>query len=82
MEIEGCLLIAVFGKIVDVQGDTRDHSELAVGIGGEFVPIGDLTRKFISSECPTFAAKPKIWLFLDAKTSTDNYNDQMASCTT
>jgi len=79
MENEGSLCVAVFGKVKDLGIGNPDRSGLAVDVGGECVPIGQLTRNFISSECPTFASKPKIFLIFDTETSTDDYNHKLAS---
>jgi len=74
---EGSLFITVFGHIRNLGIENEDSSGLAVDIGeGELVPIGDLTRKFITTECPTFAAKPKVWFFLDAVASANNWKKE------
>jgi len=74
MENEGCLFVAVFGKIRDLGVGKEDASGLAVKVGGNYIPIGDLTREFISSQCPTYAGKPKIFCVLDTETTTDYYH--------
>jgi len=74
MENIGSLCVAIFGKVKDLGICDPVRSELAVDIGGEFVPIGELTRKFTSTECPTFAGKPKIFFILDSETDNDEYN--------
>jgi len=72
-ENEGCILIAVFGTIRDFGIENAEYSGLAVDIGGDFVPIGDLTRNFISSKCPSFALKPKIFFILDSNNKTEGF---------
>jgi len=74
MENEGSLCVAIFGRVKDLGIGDPDRSGLAVDVGGKFVPIGDLTGKFTSMECPTFAGKPKVFFILDQETATDNYN--------
>jgi len=75
MDNVGCLFTVVFGKIKEYRVENNcSIACLAVDVGDrEFVPIGDLTRNFITTECPTFAGKPKICIFLDTDTATDNY---------
>lgn len=61
--------------IAPIKGQEMKNSVgLSVALGGagaKPVPTGDLTSIVITSVCPTFADKPKIFFFIDPEIAND-----------
>jgi len=63
---EGSLFVII---IATIDGFDDSGSGLTVHLGGERpVPIGQLTGKFVTSQCTAFAERPKIFIFIDPGT--------------
>lgn len=70
MSNEGSLFVVVIAPIEGI--DERNATGLTVTLGGgNRVPIGHLTRYFITSECPALAKKPKMLFFFDPQVTFD-----------
>ena len=74
MSNEGSLFVVVIGTIEGME--ERNSTGLTVALGGDTpVPIGHLTKYFITSNCATFAEKPKVFIIIDLEVTT-NYMDK------
>lgn len=70
MSNEGSLFVVVIAPIEGI--DEQNATGLTVTLGGgNRVPIGHLTRYFITSECPALAQKPKMLFFFDPQVTCD-----------
>jgi hypothetical protein len=71
MSNEGSLFVVV---IAPIQGtEKKDATGLTVALGGDTpVPIGHLTNNFVTSNCTTFADKPKVFIFIDPGVTTNS----------
>jgi hypothetical protein len=70
MSNEGSLFVVVIGTIQ--RFEERSSTGLTVSLGGDTpVPIGHLTNNFITSNCSTFAEKPKVFIFIDPEVTTN-----------
>jgi hypothetical protein len=71
MSNEGSLFVVVIAPIEGVE--ERNSTGLTVSLGGDTpVPIGHLTNNFITSNCATFAEKPKVFIFIDPGVATNS----------
>jgi hypothetical protein len=64
MSNEGSLFVVVIAPIEGLEEKSATGLTVALG-GGICVPIGNLTKNFVTSQCPTFAEKPKVFIFID-----------------
>jgi len=72
---DGSLFVVVDAPIRHLGEDEG----LAVDVGGgNLVSIGQLTKKFIATECPALAGKPKVFLFIEQNTKEDECNKDSA----
>lgn len=70
MSNEGCLFVVVIARIEGVE--ERSSTGLTVALGnGDPVPIGHLTRNFVTSQCTAFAGMPKVFVFIDPEVSSN-----------
>jgi hypothetical protein len=83
MRNEGSLFVVVIGTIEGMQ--ERNSTGLTVALGGGIsVPIGHLTNNFITTQCATFAEKPKVFIFIDpdvVTNSTSSTDTSILVCT-
>jgi hypothetical protein len=71
MSNEGSLFVVVIAPIEGVE--EKSATGLTVALGGKSpVPIGHLTRNFVTSQCTAFAAMPRVFIFIDPEV-TANY---------
>jgi len=71
MSNEGSLFVVVIAPIEGTE--ERNSTGLTVALGrGIRVPIGHLTNNFITSNCATFAEKPKVFIFIDPGVATNS----------
>jgi hypothetical protein len=71
MSNEGSLFVVVIAPIEGME--ERNSTGLTVALGGDTpVPIGHLTNDFITSNCATFAEKPKVYIFIDPEVTTNS----------
>jgi hypothetical protein len=71
MSNEGSLFVVVIAPIEGV--DEKSATGLTVALGGDApVPIGHLTNNCITSQCATFAEKPKVFIFIDPEVTTNS----------
>jgi hypothetical protein len=71
MSNEGSLFVVMIAPIEGME--ERSSTGLTVALGGDTpVPIGHLTNHFITSNCTTFAEKPKIFIFIDPGVATNS----------
>jgi hypothetical protein len=64
MRNEGSLFVVVIAQIEGFEKKSSSGLTVALG-GGISVPIGHLTNNLITSNCATFAEKPKVFIFID-----------------
>lgn len=62
---EGSLFVVVIATIGEVDEESGTGLTVLLSEGSSQVPIGHLTKYFITSQCAAFANKPKIFIFID-----------------
>jgi hypothetical protein len=73
MSNEGSLFVVVIAPIEGVEEKSATGLKVALGEDGP-VPIGHLTKNFITSKCATFAEKPKVFIFIDPEIGKNDWN--------
>lgn len=67
---EGSLLVVVNCKL-RVSEYVKGQQEWMIDVGKAEIQIGSLLQKFDAVKCPTFAGKPKIFIFIDSLSGAD-----------
>jgi hypothetical protein len=71
MSNEGSLFVVMIAPIEGVEEKSSTGLTVTL-VGGIRVPIGYLTKNFITSKCASFAEKPKVFYFIDPGVATNH----------